>query len=400
MPSPAIHAAVTLRGLNLTINPIPHAPHRLDVLAPLAEFPAKVRHLHINRTLVGRTHENAPLVRDQPCEQLELARSEFNWFAADITGSISSSDERIRLVLKETIRVAIQHVRNGETVDIGSIRLKPRIPGSMPYEDSPFDPERDEVIVDVYVLGDLLNVFDGIVPTKVSADDIAASIKVSNVMDVATEEFATIYGLTEFLALGNGLTLDGEDEYVKLINKKTGETVATAEVTSVSKGQRAHCVLPALCDSGDYTAEFATHGLLGDEQLHLFRKSVKYVRVEPEGPYLTRKSPITKLKIDGDNLTLFGLNLPNNWNEENYKLLVGSAYTPDEEPSVATFPKSLIRDTSDPTKIELDFAEFVNEEYGIEGREIVPGGVYPFTFQVNMEGALSNVLSFNLIGEA
>ena len=49
----------------------------------------------------------------------------------------------------------------------------------MPYEDSPFDPARDELIVDAYADAELSDVFADVTPTKVSADDFAGAIKVS-----------------------------------------------------------------------------------------------------------------------------------------------------------------------------------------------------------------------------
>ena len=151
-----------------------------------------------------------------------------NDLVADMLGRINSSDERVKMVVKEALECAIRRVRGGETVDIGPIRLKPRIPGSMPYEDSPFDPARDEFIVDVYADDELTDVFADTVPTKVSAEDFAASIKVHNVMDIATENFGEIHGTAPFKVLGNGITLDGEGESAKLLDKRTGEVRATA----------------------------------------------------------------------------------------------------------------------------------------------------------------------------
>ena len=207
-----------------------------------------------------------------------------NDLVADMLGRINSSDERVKMVVKEALECAIRRVRGGETVDIGPIRLKPRIPGSMPYEDSPFDPARDEFIVDVYVDAELADTFDGVVPSKVSADDFAGAIKVSNVMDVATEAFGEIRGSADFEVLGNGLTLDGEGESVKLLDRKTDAVLAAAEVDSVSKGQRATCkfaAVPGGIAKGAYVVEVTTFGLIGETTPRVFRKPVTLVEAIP-----------------------------------------------------------------------------------------------------------------------
>ena len=229
-----------------------------------------------------------------------------NDLVADILGNLNSSEERVRMTIRETVKVALEHALAGETVDIGSLRLKPRIPGSMPYEDSPFDPERDEVIVDVYADAELADAFDGVTPTKVSAEEFAAAIKVSNVMDVATEAFGEIRGSADFEVLGNGLTLDGEGEGVKLLDRKTDAVLAAAEVDSVSKGQRATCHFAAVeggVDKGAYTLELTTFGLVGDTKPHVFRKPVTLVEAVPAPPEPLVKSSdgfVKVMSIDED----------------------------------------------------------------------------------------------------
>ena len=156
-----------------------------------------------------------------------------NDLVSEILTRISSSEQRVRMVVTEATKVMLKHVLAGETVDFGGIRFKAQIPGSMDYEDSPFTPGVDEVIVCAYVDDELRDTFDGIVPVKLSAEEVAASIKVHNVMDVATEDFGEIHGTAPFKILGNGVTLDGEGESAKLLDKKTGAVLATAEVETV-----------------------------------------------------------------------------------------------------------------------------------------------------------------------
>ena len=46
-----------------------------------------------------------------------------NDLVSDILGNLSSSEERVRMAIKETVKVALEHALRGETVDIGSLRL-------------------------------------------------------------------------------------------------------------------------------------------------------------------------------------------------------------------------------------------------------------------------------------
>jgi len=204
-----------------------------------------------------------------------------NDVVAGVLERINSSEERVRMALAEAQKVALKHVLAGETVDLGGIRLRLQIPGSSPCEDTPFDPATDEVVVCAYVDDELRDAFDGITPVKVGASDIDSLIKVSNVMDVATEQFGTVVGTTQFAILGNGITLDGEGEYAKALDKKTGAVKGTATVLSVSKGQRAYCKFDPQLAGGDYTLEVATKGLIGEATPRTFRKPITAVYVAP-----------------------------------------------------------------------------------------------------------------------
>ena len=207
-----------------------------------------------------------------------------NDLVSEILTRISFSEQRVRMVVTEATKVMLKHVLAGETVDFGGIRFKAQIPGSMDYEDSPFTPGADEVIVCAYADDELRDTFDGIVPVRLSAEEVAASIRVSNIMDVETERFGEIRGTAPFKVLGNGITLDAEGESAKLLDKKTGAVLATAEVVTVSKGQRATCRFGATeggIAKGQYVLEVTTFGLVGETTPRVFRKPVTLVEAIP-----------------------------------------------------------------------------------------------------------------------
>ena len=144
-------------------------------------------------------------------------------------------------------------------------------------------------------------------------------------------------------------------------------------------------MLPALCDSGDYTAEFATHGLLGDEQLHLFRKSVKYVRVEPEGPHIYTPTEQMALSSTGS-LAFTGKELPTDvagWGAASPVCELregGEIVDMIELGPVADF------DDISATGFTLKAAGIVSGLFTEKEREIVPGQEYELRFAATIDG--------------
>ena len=203
---------------------------------------------------------------------------------ADITDGIAASEARCRIALEAIVAVALEHVRNGETVDLGGFRLRARIPGSMPCVDTPFDFGENTLVVDVLAEQELNDALQGLVPYKVDASELTSMIKVSNVTDVATMHIGEIHGTDEFIITGNGVTLDAEGESAKLVDKKTGAELATAEVESVSKGQRATCKFAAVAGGiakGQYWLVVTTFGLIGETTPRVFRKPVTLTEAIP-----------------------------------------------------------------------------------------------------------------------
>ena len=206
---------------------------------------------------------------------------------ADITDGIAATEARCRIALEAIVAVALEHVRRGETVDLGGFRLRARIPGSMPCVDTPFDFGENTLVVDVLAEAELNEALATLVPFKVDASELASMIKVSNVTDVATMSIGEIHGTDEFIITGNGVTLDAEGESAKLVDRKTGAELATAEVVTVSKGQRATCKFNPVeggIATGSYWLVVTTFGLIGESTPRVFRKPVTLVEAIPAGP--------------------------------------------------------------------------------------------------------------------
>ena len=210
-----------------------------------------------------------------------------NDIAAKVAESLPVSEERAKLLIRENFTESLKMALAGYTVDMGALRMKARIPGSMPCEDTPFDPETNACVIELYADVELAGAFDALKPVKLTATQLENAIKVSNIMDVETEHFGEIHGTNEFMALGNGVTLDAEGESAKLVDRKTDAELATAEVVTVSKGQRATCKFAAVeggVAKGQYWLVVTTFGLIGETTPRVFRKPVTLVEAIPEPP--------------------------------------------------------------------------------------------------------------------
>jgi len=184
-------------------------------------------------------------------------------------------------VIDAAIALTQELCAEGRDVDFGPVKFLSKMHGSLPCEDSAFTDGTASLTLDADATNAARNALATLTPVKVSAAEIASLIKVSNVMDVATEQFGTVVGSTQFVILGNGLTLDGEGEYAKALDRKTGEVKGTATVQSVSKGQRAYAKFSPQLAGGDYTLEVATKGLIGEATPRIFRKPITAVYVPP-----------------------------------------------------------------------------------------------------------------------
>jgi len=187
-------------------------------------------------------------------------------------------------VIDAAVDITQELCAEGHDVDWGTVKFLSKMHGSLPYEDSSFSDGTASLTLDADATNVTRTVLDTLTPVKISAAAIDSLIKVSNIMDVTTETFGTVIGSTPFVVLGNGITLDGEGEYVKALDKKTLEVKGTATVQSVSKGQRAYAKFSPQLTGGDYTFEIATKGLIGETTPRIFRKPVTAVYVPPVDP--------------------------------------------------------------------------------------------------------------------
>ena len=209
----------------------------------------------------------------------------------EIKRRIATTDARVIAHVEEMIEVAIEKAKLGYTIDLGFMKFVPHITGSVECVDTPWAKDVQKFVFDGYGNADLRNCLDGIAPTRIDGSDLASKIAVSNVEDLDSKRIGVIVGTKQFVITGNGMTVDGEGEGVKLLNKKTLEVVQSATIVSVSKGQRAYCKFATAPAAGKYYIEVKTKGLVGLDTPVPFRKPVT-VETDPTPP-----SPPTLTKV-------------------------------------------------------------------------------------------------------
>ena len=278
-----------------------------------------------------------------------------NDIAERISASLPVSAERAKLLIREAFTEAIGMALQAYTVDMGALRMKARIPGSMPCEDTPFDPEANACVIELYADTELSGAFEALKLVRLSAAELATAIKVSNVTDVATMSIGEIHGTDEFIITGNGVTLDAAGESAKLVDRKTGAELATAEVVTVSKGQRATCKFNPVAGGiakGSYWLVVTTFGLIGETSPRVFRKPVTLTEAIP-APAPTVERIVSEGKdgiVKGEAFAAHGANL-------SFHRAAGDSVTvkwtqDGEEKSLALEPSA-----TDPTKISFDAVE-------------------------------------------
>ena len=208
---------------------------------------------------------------------------------------------------------AIELILDGWTVEFGGVNFRANITGSFDTEDGSWDLDRNNIEIIAEPTDALRNVLADVTPT-LAHGDLASLVKLSTEMDLTSKTFSTVVGSNLFRIAGNLLTMDGEDEYVKALPADGTEPIA-ATVLRVEDGQRAECRFEPALAPGRYHLEIATHGLIAEPSLRIFRLpvTVKAATVPPAPTSvvneITSLSAMVDQVYEGAETHICGLNL-------------------------------------------------------------------------------------------
>ena len=108
----------------------------------------------------------------------------------------------------------------------------------------------------------VLDAVAGVTPANLGAEAAGGTVRISSVMDLASETYRLIDGLNEFRIAGIDLTVpDGEDESLALVAADGATKVSDITVVSTEDGQRIVCTLASAVSKGTYYVRLVSHGL-------------------------------------------------------------------------------------------------------------------------------------------
>ena len=147
-------------------------------------------------------------------------------------------------------------------INMGVVSIYPMIGGSFDSEDDEFRAPRNTLYVGAALSQEIRDAVAGITPTSLGAGAANGSVKISSVMDLASETYHLIDGLNEFRIVGIDLTVpDGEDESLTLVAADGTTKAADITVVSTEDGQRIVCTLASAVPAGTYYVRLVSHGL-------------------------------------------------------------------------------------------------------------------------------------------
>ena len=185
-------------------------------------------------------------------------------------------------------------------INMGAVSIYPMIGGSFDSEDDEFRAPRNTLYVGATLSQEIREAVSGMSPTSLGAGAVSGTVKISSVMDLASETYRLIDGLKEFRIVGIDLTVpDGEDESLSLVAADGLTKVADITVVSTQDGQRIVCTLASAVPAGTYHVRLVSHGLDPTAPLvtALYKVTVKAAAPRPDPEPIAVSSD-----IQGENL--------------------------------------------------------------------------------------------------
>ena len=172
---------------------------------------------------------------------------------ATISNMPETTVRYIESLRKELIERAL---RQGKVVYVGGVANVVTVKGSFDSIDGAFDPKRNKLKVTGFTYGSRRDCLEGVVPENVEK---GASPRLGNIREQGGEEGVFRHAGRNVTITGTDLLLDSAaaDEGVRLVDTKSGEVVAVAEVQS-SGLTTIYCRFASLPPPGRYTLVVAT----------------------------------------------------------------------------------------------------------------------------------------------
>ena len=147
-------------------------------------------------------------------------------------------------------------------INMGAVAIYPMIGGSFDSEDDTYREPRNRLYIGATLSQEIRDAVSGVSPSSLEEETENGTVKISSIMDLASETYHLIDGLKAFRIAGINLTVpDGEDESLALFAADGVTKVADITVVSTEDGQRINCVLASAVPAGTYNVRLVSHGL-------------------------------------------------------------------------------------------------------------------------------------------
>ena len=179
-----------------------------------------------------------------------------------IAGGTFMTHATAQYFLNEFFEFAAEEIADKTVrINTGAVSIYPMISGTFDSEDDTYREPRNALYVGATLSQEIRDAVSGMVPENLG-DEQTASVRISSVMDLASETYRLIDGTKPFRIAGIDLTVpDGEDESLTLVATDGVTKVADITVVSTEDGQRIVCELASAVPKGTYNVRLVSHGL-------------------------------------------------------------------------------------------------------------------------------------------
>ena len=120
----------------------------------------------------------------------------------EIAANLGMTEPTVRMFLSATIEEIVELLRKGNKVETPFGWMEPAISGTMPCEDSPFDPKRNEVYVRVTPSKKLRDALKKVVPVRLDAPELEIGTVVT--ASLGARAYNTVKRGEQFVVSGRG----------------------------------------------------------------------------------------------------------------------------------------------------------------------------------------------------
>lgn len=160
---------------------------------------------NVKRQIGYRVRKNPLKTKDMAPylgEVVPVGTCDTDQIVKEIAANLGMTEPMVRMFLSAMIEEIVELLKMGNKVETPFGLMKPAISGTMPYEDSPFDPKRNEVYVRVTPPKKLRDALKKVVPVRLDAPELEIGTVVT--ASLGARAYNTVKRGEQFVVSGRG----------------------------------------------------------------------------------------------------------------------------------------------------------------------------------------------------